>query len=152
MARKCPQCGSMNDTYSYDAWVVRANGQVTFDGDGIIVNVGPAVASTVVKPGKELRSPGATLTCPDCGHRAAIKAFTVQMTSYLSGVVATHTATLYGLLTPVTEEELSHLSEWFPAVQTCMSDAAVVMSFLLPVVPTATVSTASTEESHSCVD
>jgi hypothetical protein len=83
--RRCPSCRKVGDTFQYEAWVVRAKGVVKFGEGGLVSQVGPAASTTVVKPGRELDSPSARLTCSACKHTGNIKTFEVVSRSYISG-------------------------------------------------------------------
>lgn len=85
--RMCPHCREVSEQFQYSAWVVRATGTVTFGDSGVVRAVGPAVANTVVKAGKEFDSPSATLVCPKCKRTALLKEFIPVLRSYLTGKV-----------------------------------------------------------------
>src|SRR5688572_30006175 len=87
--RECPACRKVHTEYRYEAWTVKTTGVVRFDVTGIVESVGAAVATSVVKAGKEMSGASTQLICPSCGHKGGIKGFVVVTPSILSGVRST---------------------------------------------------------------
>lgn len=110
--KKCPKCGSISAKFKYAGWVVQATGTVWFNDEGVVEQVGPAVACSVIKPGQELKSPNLLITCPKCGHQGVVKSFQDTLPSYISGQEAT-SVVQFGLIeVHVTESERSIVARW----------------------------------------
>jgi Zn finger protein HypA/HybF involved in hydrogenase expression len=111
--RKCPKCSHASNKFTYRGWVVRARGVVEFGEHGVVSQVGPAVAETVVKAGQELKSDALLIVCPQCGHENKVKHFVEVRVSYLSGRVAEGHVVIDSVHVPIAnDDERSTLNRW----------------------------------------